>query len=114
MAFTSSFTLPEPARSEVDALPAVVLEFGTDWCGFCRGAQPLIAGAFADHLGRAGGADVPHIKIEDGSGRPLGRSFRVKLWPTLIVLKNGAEVARVVRPQRQEDVAQALAQLDAA
>ncbi|MDO9402711.1 MAG: thioredoxin family protein [Polaromonas sp.] len=111
MAFTDSFTLPEPLRSEVDALPAVVLEFGTGWCGFCRGVQPLIAGAFAEH---AGGDDIRHIKIEDGSGRPLGRSFRVKLWPTLIVLKNGAEVARVVRPQRQEDVAQALAQLDAA
>jgi len=24
-----------------------------------------------------------HIRVEDGPGRALGRSFRVKLWPTL-------------------------------
>jgi len=41
---------------------------------------------------------VRHLKIEDGPGRPLGRSFRVKLWPTLVFLRDGVEVARVVRP----------------
>lgn len=42
--------------------------------------------------------EVPVVWVEDGKGRPLGRSFRVKLWPTLIFLQDGAEVARVVRP----------------
>jgi thioredoxin 1 len=41
---------------------------------------------------------VRHIRVEDGRGRPLGRSFRVKLWPTLVFLKDGKEVARLVRP----------------
>ena len=41
---------------------------------------------------------VRHIRIEDGRGRPLGRSFRVKLWPTLIYLEAGVEKGRVVRP----------------
>ncbi len=50
-----------------------------------------------------------HLKVEDGPGRPLGRSFRVKLWPTLIVMKEGEEVARAVRPDRD-----ALARLVAA
>jgi|SRR5579863_1330488 len=80
-------------RAEVDALAgATVLEFGTDWCGYCRGAQPVIGQA----LGKL--AHARHLKIEDGPGRPLGRSFKVKLWPTLIFLRDGAEVARVVRP----------------
>lgn len=107
MAFTTHFTLPEPARTEVEAMPGpVVLEFGTGWCGFCRGAQPLIAQAFAGHAG------VRHIKIEDGSGRPLGRSFVVKLWPTLVFLKDGVEVARLVRPQDAGPIAEALARID--
>lgn len=106
MAYTTTFTLPEPERSAIDAEPGVqVIEFGTAWCGFCRGAQPLIAGAFAAHAG------VPHLKIEDGSGRRLGRSFRVKLWPTLVFLRGGVEVARVVRPDSQAQVEQAFAQL---
>ncbi|MFN3571845.1 MAG: TlpA family protein disulfide reductase, partial [Polaromonas sp.] len=64
MAFSDRFTDPEPQRAQVDAWPGpAVLEFGTAWCGFCRGAQPLIAAAFAGHPG------VRHLKIEDGSGR---------------------------------------------
>jgi len=36
--------------------------------------------------------------VEDGPGRPLGRSYRVKLWPTLVFLQDGREVSRLVRP----------------
>ncbi len=50
-----------------------------------------------------------HIKIEDGRGKPLGRSFRVKLWPTLVLLQDGVEVARVVRPVAAEQVERLLA-----
>ena len=82
-----------PTRAEVDALEgATVLEFGTPWCGVCRAAQPAIAEAFSGH------ARVRHLKIEDGPGRALGRAFRVKLWPTLVFLRDGVELARVVRP----------------
>ncbi len=96
---------PGPARSEVDALPGVaVLEFGTPWCGFCRAAQGPIAEALAGH------PEVKHLKVEDGSGRPLGRSFQVKLWPTLIFLRDGQEVTRLVRPQQADQVREALAQ----
>lgn len=83
----------EPTRAEIDATPGpVVVEFGTPWCGWCRAAQPVIAAA------RERYPQVRHIKVEDGSGRPLGRSFGVRLWPTLVFLADGREVARVVRP----------------
>jgi thioredoxin 1 len=103
---TDSYTAESQTREEIDAMPgAVVLEFGTNWCGWCKGAQPLIAGAFA---GREG---IRHIKVEDGPGRPLGRSFRIKLWPTLVFLKDGREIARVTRPADERAVADALAQI---
>src|SRR5664279_3043476 len=92
--------LPEPPRSAVDSLAGpAFLEFGTSWCGFCRAAQPLIAEASAMH------PDVQHIRIEDGSGRRLGRSFNVKLWPTLVFLNDGAEVSRLVRPRDSTAIA---------
>jgi len=104
---TSGYREEAPSREAVDAMRgALVIEFGTDWCGYCQAAQPAIASALA---GREG---VEHLKIEDGRGRPLGRSFRVKLWPTLVVMHDGTEVARVVRPTDAETVAEALRALD--
>jgi thioredoxin 1 len=41
---------------------------------------------------------VRHLKIADASGKRLGRSFGVKLWPTLVFLKDGTEQGRLVRP----------------
>jgi len=99
----------EPSPSEVEKMRGpLVLEFGTSWCGVCRRAQPLIA------QGLVTCSDIAHIKIEDGSGRRLGRLFRVKLWPTLVFLKDGKEQARVVRPQSVESIKAALALIAAA
>jgi thioredoxin 1 len=109
MTMNETYATNEPARAEVDALPGpVVLEFGSPWCGHCRAAQPLLAAALAGH------PQVRHLKIADGPGRPLGRSFRVKLWPTLVFLARGREVARLVRPRDGDEIAAALAQLAAA
>jgi thioredoxin 1 len=99
----------EPERTEIDALPGpTLLEFGTSWCGHCRRAQPLIAAALAAHPG------VRHVKVEDAAGSRLGRSFRVKLWPTLVFLKDGKEAARVVRPPDAAAIRDALGRIDGA
>jgi len=106
MALATGYPETAPSRDEVDAFAGpTVVDFGTDWCGFCRAAQPLIAEAFTGH------ENVRHVKVEDGSGRPLGRSYRVKLWPTLIFLKDGVEVARLVRPESAQAIKDALAQI---
>ena len=97
-----------PTRAEVDALPGLtLLEFGTDWCGHCRAAQPALADVLPDQ------PQWRHLKVEDGPGRPLGRSFRVKLWPTLLLLRSGQEVARLVRPTQASDIRLALQQAEA-
>ena len=95
-----------PKRTEVDALPGfTLLEFGTGWCGHCRAAQPAIAETLSEH------SQWRHIRIEDGPGRALGRSFRVRLWPTLVLLRDGKEVARVVRPRQTTDISTVLSDL---
>lgn len=103
MPMNKVFAATEPKRQEIDALPgAVMIEFGAPWCGHCQGTQPLIEAAFA------GDPPVHHIKIEDGPGRRLGRSFRVKLWPTLVFMKDGQEISRLVRPDDAETIVEAL------
>lgn len=103
MPMTTHFEPVEPTRAEIDATHgALVLEFGAPWCGYCQAAQPLIERAFTQHEG------TRHLKIEDGKGRPLGRSYGVKLWPTLVFLRDGQEVERLVRPSDAGLIEQAL------
>ena len=91
-------------RDEVDATTGpVVVELGTDWCGYCIAASRFIEPALAEQ------PQVRRIRVEDGKGRPLGRSYRVKLWPTLVFLHDGVEVARVVRPGNRAVLDEALA-----
>jgi len=93
-----------PSRAEVETWSGVVLlDFGTSWCGHCDAARPRVDEALAGH------PQVRHLRIEDGPGRPLGRSFGVKLWPTLVLLRDGREIARLVRPHGVRQVSDALA-----
>jgi thioredoxin 1 len=103
MSMNPIYMTTEPSRDEIDALRGpVLLEFGAGWCGHCQAVQPLLSEALVDY------GYIQHIKIHDGSGRPLGRSFNVKLWPTLIFLRDGREVARLVRPRDVNAIRQAL------
>jgi thioredoxin 1 len=107
MAMTDTYAAVEPARADIDALKGpAVLEFGAPWCPHCQAVQPLLSEAFSRH------SHVQHIKVEDGKGKPLGRSFQVKLWPALIFLDNGKEVTRLVRPTEIEPIQRAFLQID--
>ncbi|MDB5803068.1 MAG: thioredoxin [Betaproteobacteria bacterium] len=111
---TDPFVPETLTRAELGALPgATVVEFGTNWCGWCARAQPMFEQAFTGNPGGhpAGNPALRLIKVEDGPGFPLGRSFGVKLWPTLVFMRGGVEVAKLVRPDNIEQIRQALAQI---
>ena len=104
---TVDYAQVEPKREELDAMPGPTLvEFGNAWCGHCRRAQPLIAEAMSAH------PNVRHIKVADASGKRLGRSFKVKLWPTLVFLRDGKEAAKLVRPGSSEEIKEALTKIE--
>jgi thioredoxin 1 len=97
-----------PTRETIDRTPGlVVLEFGTGWCGICQAARPRIAALLSQY------PQVRHIKVEDGPGRKLGRSFGVKLWPNLVFLRDGAVVRQLARPG-DADLQEAVAALTGA
>jgi thioredoxin 1 len=86
-----------PSREELEQMPGpVLLEFGATWCGICSGFAPQLERLMKDFPG------VRHIKVEDGKGKPLGRSFLVKLWPTLVFLRDGQVIQQVSRPSRDQ------------
>jgi thioredoxin 1 len=87
----------EPTREEIDRMEGpVLLEIGAPWCGFCRALAPQLASLLEKF------PDVVHIKVEDGPGQPLGRSFGVKLWPNLVFLRDGRVVTQLARPSVRE------------
>ncbi|HUQ68895.1 MAG TPA: thioredoxin family protein [Planctomycetaceae bacterium] len=99
--------MSDPTREEVNSLTGpVVLEFGAEWCPHCRAIQAFLTSMLAKHQ------NIRHIRVEDGRGRPLGRSFRVILWPTLVFLRDGQVVSQMARPSSAE-IAQGFAELSA-
>lgn len=101
----SSYRVSSLTQEEVAQLSGLtLLEFGVDWCPHCQAAQGPIALTLAD-------SGIHRIQVEDGKGRPLGRAFGVKLWPTLVFLRDGQEVGRVVRPTTPEPIAEIVQRL---
>jgi thioredoxin 1 len=87
----------ELTRNDITKIPGpVLLEFGANWCGICSHFAPQLEELLIEF------PQVQHIKVEDGKGKPLGRSFRVKLWPTLVFVRDGQVIHQVARPRQQE------------
>jgi thioredoxin 1 len=83
----------DPTREEVDGLSGPLqLEFGASWCPHCQAIQPVLSELLRQY------SQVRHIAIEDGPGQPLGRSYHVKLWPTLVFQRNGQVLRQLIRP----------------
>lgn len=97
MAYTNDVESTEPTRAAIDAVAGpLIVEFGAPWCPHCQAIQSALAELLGEH------PEIQHVKIYDGRGQPLGRSFRVKLWPTLIFMRDGEVLHRAVRPSENE------------
>ncbi len=93
MVYERGYTTDEPTRDEVNSLSGpTVLEFGAEWCPHCQALQSGLRALMEAH------PEIRHLKVEDGKGRPLGRSFAVKLWPNLVFLQDGKVLKQLARP----------------
>lgn len=86
-----------PTREEIDQSSGkLIVEFGANWCGHCQQLSPTVESLLAD------AKEIAHLRVADGKGKRLGRSYQVKLWPTLVFLKDGVEITKLVRPSANE------------
>jgi thiol-disulfide isomerase/thioredoxin len=66
---------------------AVLLDFQTDWCGYCRVMEPVV---------RELAAEGYQVRTINGDHEPdLVQKFRVEGYPTFVALRDGREVGRV-------------------
>lgn len=96
MSYVSEYPSGEPTRAEVDALLGeTLLEFGAPWCPHCQAIQLQLQHLLLD-------SGIRHLKVEDGRGKSLGRSFSVKVWPNLVFVRDGQVLAQLARPSGSE------------
>ena len=75
----------------VNAAPVAMVDFWAEWCGPCRMLAPLVDQLAGDYDGK-----VLVGKVNVDEEPELARRFGVMSIPTVVVLKNGQEVDRLV------------------
>ncbi|MDQ4122829.1 MAG: thioredoxin [Acidobacteriota bacterium] len=85
---------------EVESSPLpVLLDLWAPWCGPCRMMSPIID-QLAEEL--AGQIRVGKLNVDENP--QTAALFRVQGIPTLLILKNGREVGRLVGAQSKEAI----------
>lgn len=69
----------------------VLIDFTATWCGPCKALKPIIEKVAQSHAGRL---KVLQLDIDDSPDTPS--RFNIRGVPTVILVKNGQEVARNV------------------
>jgi thioredoxin 2 len=69
----------------------VVVDLWAPWCGPCRMVSPVLSELAAELAGR-----IKLVKVNVDESPQLQRRFGVQSIPTLLILRNGTEIARQV------------------
>ena len=67
----------------------VVVDFYADWCGPCKVMAPVL-----DEFAHAHKGEVLVVKLDTESNQRTAQNFGIRGIPTLIVFRDGKEVAR--------------------
>lgn len=95
------------AEVEQSAVP-VVLDMWAAWCGPCRMLEPVIEELAGQMAGR-----LRFAKLNVDENPTTAARFNVRSIPTLLVLKGGQEIDRIVGVQPKAEIARRLERLTA-
>ncbi|WP_346938737.1 thioredoxin [uncultured Clostridium sp.] len=85
---------------EVEAGKGLVLvDFFATWCGPCQRLSPVLEDIQGDFDGK-----IKFLKSDIDESRSLAKKFSVMSVPTMVVLKDGIPVDRMVGYMSPEDI----------
>ncbi|HOH30596.1 MAG TPA: thioredoxin [Candidatus Hydrogenedentes bacterium] len=80
-----------------------LVDFWAEWCGPCRMMSPIVDGVAQTLAGRA---NVYKVNVDEA--QDVAVKYKVNSIPTLVVMKDGAEVKRFVGVTQQGALTAAL------
>jgi thioredoxin 1 len=91
----SSYPLPILPSAEAAALTAAkgvtLIDFTAKWCGPCKQLAPILAGLATEY-----GSQVRVVAVDVDDSQDVAQRYGVRAMPTMVLLRDGAEVGRVV------------------
>ena len=68
----------------------VLIDFYADWCGPCKMISPIVEAVAKEN------EDIKVVKVNVDDAQDLAIKYEVMSIPTLVVIKNGAEINRII------------------
>ena len=84
----------------------VLIDFGAEWCGPCHMVAPIVEELAGEYEGRVLICTCDAEKSDD-----IVATYKVRNIPTLVFLKDGQEVARIVGATTKAEIVDKLSKL---